>query len=98
MAWEDVWAVLKWVLAVLAAGFVGQFGRVLAMRIIERRRHTSDRERENRLATPRQEGIGQSDPGKEDRNGAIKTIAKLEKKRAKAASKAAKKGANDESS
>ncbi len=33
-----IWNVLKWVLAALAAGFVGQFGRVLAMRIIERRR------------------------------------------------------------
>ncbi len=33
-----IWNVLKWVLAALAAGFIGQFGRVLAMRIIERRR------------------------------------------------------------
>jgi len=35
---SSVWSVLKWVLAVLAAGFIGQFGRVLAMRLIERRR------------------------------------------------------------
>ena len=33
-----MWNVLKWVLAALAAGFIGQFGRSLALRIIERRR------------------------------------------------------------
>ncbi|MEA1870623.1 MAG: hypothetical protein U9N00_00285 [Candidatus Bipolaricaulota bacterium] len=33
-----VWDVVKWVLVVLAAGFIGQFGRVLALRLIERHR------------------------------------------------------------
>ncbi len=42
-----VWNVIKWVLAVLVAGFIGQFGRVLALRLIERHRakkaHSHDR-------------------------------------------------------
>ena len=42
-----VWDVVKWILVVLAAGFVGQFGRVLALRLIERHRareaHSQDR-------------------------------------------------------
>ncbi len=33
-----VWDVVKWILVVLAAGFIGQFGRVLALRLIERHR------------------------------------------------------------
>jgi len=33
-----VWDVVKWVLVVLVAGFIGQFGRVLALRLIERHR------------------------------------------------------------
>lgn len=39
---SSVWSVLKWVLAVLAAGFVGQFGRVLAMRLIKQRRRNKE--------------------------------------------------------
>lgn len=46
---SSVWHVLKWVLAALAAGFIGQFGRVLAMRLIARRRkkkgHSSEQYR-----------------------------------------------------
>ena len=42
-----VWDVVKWILVVLAAGFIGQFGRVLALRLIERHRtkktHSHDR-------------------------------------------------------
>ncbi len=42
-----VWNVVKWILAVLVAGFIGQFGRVLALRLIERHRakkaHSHDR-------------------------------------------------------
>ncbi|MBN1858521.1 hypothetical protein JW848_04875 [Candidatus Bipolaricaulota bacterium] len=98
MAWEDVWAVLKWVLAVLAAGFVGQFGRVLAMRIIERRQQTSDHEQQDALASSHRGRVEHGDPQNREDERATKATAKLEKKRAKAASKAAKKGANDESS
>ncbi len=37
MSWKSVWDVLKWILAALAAGFIGHFGRILAERIIHRR-------------------------------------------------------------
>jgi hypothetical protein len=62
---------LKWIGIVLAAGFVGYFGRYAAMRIIERM------ERRRAAAAPPAAG------GSPD--------AKLEKKRAKQAVKAAKK-------
>jgi len=74
-SFSDVWSVLKWVLLVLAAGFIGQFGRHAAQRLLERRR----REREARLS------LGQMALEQE------KTKAKLEKKRAKAQAKAEKK-------
>ncbi len=97
MAWEDVWAVLKWVLAALAAGFIGQFGRVLAMRIMQRRRAAADSERDAVVPTqaPSSDDAGARAAAQAD---AIKQRAKLEKKRAKAAVKAAKKKTNDESS
>lgn len=75
MSFSDVWSVLKWVLLVLAAGFIGQFGRHAAQRLLERRR----REREAHLS-PEQVALEQE-----------KIKAKLEKKRAKAQAKAEKK-------
>ena len=98
MAWEDVWAVLKWVLAVLAAGFIGQFGRVLAMRIIERRRNALEGEEPRGGDTPSLDPREKKDLQATAEAEAIKATAKIEKKRAKAAVKAAKKNANDESS
>jgi len=38
MNWEEVWGVLKWVLAALVAGFIGQFGKSLAQYLMKRRR------------------------------------------------------------
>jgi hypothetical protein len=38
VTFEAVWDVLKWVLLVLAAGFIGQFGKSFALKLIERRR------------------------------------------------------------
>jgi hypothetical protein len=38
MNWEEVWGVLKWVLAALVAGFIGQFGKSLAQFLMKRRR------------------------------------------------------------
>lgn len=38
LTFGDVWGVLRWMLVVLAAGFIGQFGRHAAQRILERRR------------------------------------------------------------
>ena len=97
MAWDDVWAVLKWVLAALAAGFIGQFGRVLAMRIIQRRRTAADSERSAVIPTQTSSSDDAAARAEAEAD-AIKQRAKLDKKRAKAAVKAAKKKTNDESS
>lgn len=94
------WQVVKWVLVVLAAGFVGQFGRHLAKLILERRRH---RQAQARLEAERLNGppagaqdatVATDEAGKaklELEKKRLKERAKLEKKRAKAEVKAAKK-------
>ncbi len=86
----SVWDVLKWVLAVLAAGFIGQFGRVLAMRLIERRRN----KRAARTLESDTEITSRSSGHSVERER-LKTLLKLEKKRAKADLKKAKKEAED---
>ena len=78
-----VWNVLKWVLAALAAGFIGQFGRSLALRIIERKR---DRKfKRDGKSTEASSTI----PEQKDRD--LKTLQKIEKKRAKRKLKETKK-------
>ena len=76
-----VWDVLKWVLAVLAAGFVGQFGRSLALRIIERKRAR----RENHAMR------GSEEKSVEEDDKRLRAQQKIEKKRAKRALKESKK-------
>jgi len=76
--------VLKWVLAALAAGFIGQFGRSLALRIIERRRR-------NREAESRTDQTVIQPSTVEPTADALAAQAKLEKKKAKAEVKRLKK-------
>lgn len=85
-----MWNVLKWVLAVLFAGFIGQFGRSLALRLIERKRR--------RRALQLQEAVPDPTAVKVERDR-LEALAKIEKKRAKAEVKRMKKseGSNDES-
>ena len=71
--------VLKWVGIVLAAGFVGYFGRYLAMRFIEKLG--------GKKATGGTAATEPPRPGEAE--------AKLEKKRGKQAAKAAKKAAKN---
>lgn len=87
MSWESVWSVLKWVLAALAAGFVGQFGRSFAIHLIQRRR------------AKKADSVPGSRPPGESRDAQVETRqleaeAKLEKKRAKAEVKRLKKSSN----
>ncbi len=82
---SSVWHVLKWVLAALAAGFIGQFGRVLAMRLIARRRKKRDTQANNT-------GGGMTPPPEFLLNQErVKALVKLEKKRSKAQVKKTKK-------
>jgi len=80
MSFESVWNVLRWVLAALAAGFIGQFGRSLALRIIERRRKNEARRKAEGGALP-----------VEVEKTRLKALQKIEKKRAKAEVKRLKK-------
>jgi hypothetical protein len=79
--------VLKWIGVALAAGFVGYFGRYLAMMIIERMRR-------NKLEPPSTESpiTGDSPPASTSPDEVTVTAqAKVDKKRAKAEAKKAKK-------
>ena len=79
--------VLKWVGIVLAAGFVGYFGRYLAMLIIER------------ISKRRPEQITTAEPAKEVSTSPESQLEasklKVEKKKAKAEAKKAKKEQKD---
>jgi len=89
VTWEAVWNVLKWVLLVLVAGFVGQFGKALAMRLIERRKQSgADTE-------PPPRPLSEEAELERVRRAAE---AKIEKKRAKAEVKRAKKADDKPSS
>lgn len=73
---EPVWRVAKWGLVVLAAGFVGQFGRHLARLILERRRSRSDR-----ASIPELEGKRLKEQAKLEKKRAkaeLKRVKKLE--------------------
>lgn len=75
--------VLKWIGIVLAAGFIGYFGRYLAMTLIERAR------RKRTDTTAAVEPSGETPASPEER--LAQTQLKLGKKRAKASAKRAKK-------
>ena len=85
---DAVWDVLKWVLLVLAAGFIGQFGKSFALKLIERRRRKAADSEPNVSQTP-------ADLRGEIEKARLETLTKIEKKRAKAEVKRAKK--SDES-
>jgi len=85
MSLESAWNVLRWILAALAAGFIGQFGRFLAIRIIERRRRAEIERRGNAESLPY-----------ELEKTRIEELQKIEKKRAKAEVKRLKKLKKDE--
>ncbi|MCK5247964.1 hypothetical protein KAR02_13755 [Candidatus Bipolaricaulota bacterium] len=88
MNWQQVWGVLKWVLAALVAGFVGQFGKSLALFFMKRRRNRKGVEAaSNPVGASRK--APPSVPNAKDALGSNQ--AKLEKKRAKAEVKRLKK-------
>lgn len=78
MNWHEVWGVLKWVLVVLAAGFIGQFGKSLALFFIKRRRNKKALEAD-------------LEPTGASARTVAPNQAKIEKKRAKAKVKRLKK-------
>lgn len=85
---SSVWSILKWVLVVLAAGFIGQFGRAFATRLIERRH---EKQTGQHTDQPHDAPLSEKTRLEEER---LKATAKLEKKRAKAEIKKTKKNRN----
>ena len=87
--WDAVWSVLRWILLTLAVGFVGQFGRSLAMNILQKRRaaHQEEERKQN----------GPIPPDVQIEQAHIDAQAKIEKKRAKAEVKRKKKAAKTDS-
>jgi hypothetical protein len=85
MNWQEVWGVLKWVLAALIAGFVGQFGKSLALFLMKRRRNQKGIEAtSNPVGAPPKVTSSMS-------NVADSSRTKIEKKKTKAAVKRLKK-------
>ncbi len=87
---EGVWDVLKWVLLVLAAGFIGQFGRSVALKLIERRR----RKITDSDSAPSPHPLAAEIEIEKSR---LEAQAKIEKKRANAEVKRAKKADTSQS-
>jgi len=88
MNWQEVWGVLKWVLAALIAGFVGQFGKSLALFLMKRRRNRRAR-KVDPIPTDPTSMASTSDA--DVKKGDLQTQAKIEKKRTKAEVKRLKK-------
>jgi hypothetical protein len=88
MSWQEIWVVLKWLLAALIAGFIGQFGKSLALFLMKRRR-----EKAVPKAIPdAPDSAAQSSSSDEDVDRKrLETQAKIEKKRAKTSVKRLKK-------
>ena len=82
----DAIEILKWIGIVLAAGFVGYFGRYLAMMIIDRMHKPTP------PPSPSSEPPQETTPGPEVQ--LEETRLKLEKKKAKAEAKRLKKAGN----
>ena len=88
MNWQEVWGILKWVLAAVIAGFIGQFGKSLALFLMQRRSSKKGPEADPVPTSPAP-GADSSDGDAEQ--AYLKTQAKIEKKRAKAKAKRLKK-------
>jgi len=83
--------ILKWVGIVLAAGFIGYFGRYLAMLIIDRI-HKKKAPETSGAETARETRVTQEPSPETVKLEIEKQKAKMEKKKAKADAKRAKKG------
>ena len=88
MNWHEVWGILKWVLAAVIAGFIGQFGKSLALFLMQRRRSKRGPKDD---PVPTNPAPGANSSGGDAEQAYLKAQAKIEKKRAKAKVKRLKK-------
>ena len=89
-----VWLVLKWILVVLAAGFVGQFGKAFATYLMRRTRQPREPslqslpEAGSKGALPESPALQQIPPaGREEEKREMKAQAKQQKKALKSLKK-----------
>jgi hypothetical protein len=89
-----VWLVLKWILVVLAAGFVGQFGKAFATYLMRRTRQPMEPslqslpEAGSKGALPESPALQQIPPaGREEEKREMKAQAKQQKKALKSLKK-----------
>ena len=90
VTWESVWNVLKWVLAALAAGFIGQFGRSYAQHLMRRRKAREQPPKAELLQGGESAELPRQPEAQFDKER-LHALAKMEKKRAKAEVKRQKK-------
>jgi hypothetical protein len=83
--------ILKWVLLILLAGFIGQFGKSLSLRLIH---YFQDKRGKKALhvtagnqGAARTAGVASSEPGQKSEKKMLKAQIKLSKKREKLKSK-----------
>jgi hypothetical protein len=62
-----IWLVLKWILVVLAAGFIGQFGKAFATYLMRRTRERKDPEAQSPPGTPL-EAAGPQHPAMQEKS------------------------------
>lgn len=94
----STWSVLKWVVLVLIAGFIGQFGRMLAEAITARvrQRRANEQELPEKTKTPAaQESLPAGVPSTELPFQTADSVKILDKKALKALAKARKKEAKN---
>lgn len=96
---DAIWPVIKWVLIILLAGFIGQFGKVLADEIVARTRSRKKEEPPSDIshASPPVNTGDNAPPEPEVKPPPLsdKASLKIEKKAAKTRAKQMKKAARD---
>jgi hypothetical protein len=80
----STWSVLKWVILVLVAGFIGQFGRMMAEAMIEKMRRRKEIKQAQAVSSAEAERSSPSVPVIEASDKKmLKTLIKARKKEAK---------------
>lgn len=78
----DPWKIVRWILIVLVAGFIGQFGKTMANHILRRVRERRGEKASAVERPPAVAGRAEEDPGKivKQRKKELKALAKMKKK------------------
>ena len=83
LSYVGSWSVLKWIVLVLIAGFIGQFGKMAAEAIARKIRARNGTSDEAPKETPASSPSPSSSAGEVNNKKLIKAMAKAKKKEAK---------------